>query len=154
MKAENINSAEKLLSENETASFLTSGSSMYPLLRTHKDIVTVKRAETPLRVDDVPLYKKEGRENLVLHRIIGITNDGIYIMRGDNTYRKEYVKPCDVVGVMVSIYRNGKYIDCLKSKGYKIYVKITKFFYPVRWFWHIAVRPVLGNFKRKILKLK
>lgn len=149
MKTENINSAEKLLKDSPSAAFLTAGNSMFPLLRTHKDIVTVERVCHPLKKDDVPLYKSYGHKNLVLHRIIDVTADGIYVTRGDNTYTKEYVNPDNVVGVMTSIYRNGKHIDCKTSAPYKIYVKVTKFFYPVRWLWKVKIRPFLGRVKRK-----
>ena len=95
--------------------------------------------------------KKKGVEKLILHRIIGVTDDGTYIIRGDNTYHKEYVPQSDVVGVMSAIYRGGKYIDCATSKRYKRYVKINNFFYPVRWLWNTKIRAFLSKIKRKII---
>lgn len=145
-----INAIEQQLKTQDTASFLTKGASMYPLLRTHKDIVVIKKATHPLKVGEAPLYKVKGAENLVLHRIIGISSDGRYIIRGDNTYKKEFVKSENIVGVMTAVYRGGRYIDCEKSKKYKIYVKINKISYPVRWLWKTKIRAVLGAVKRKI----
>ena len=152
MKTHNIDSAKEILQQNETAAFLTSGTSMYPLLRTHKDIVVISRAVHPLEVDDVPLYSKKGAPKLILHRIIGIAPDGSYIIRGDNTYAKEYVPKSDIVGVMTAVYRGGKYIDCTNSKRYKAYVKAVKLFYPVRWLWKTKIRVFLSRIKRKIVK--
>ena len=152
MKQYDINAVEEVLKRQDTASFLTSGASMHPLLRTHKDIVVIKRAEHPLRVGDVPLYKKSGVDKLILHRIIDIKEDGTYVTRGDNTYHKEYIMPDDVVGVMVSIYRGGKYIDCSTSKKYKRYVNRNKFFYPVRYVWKVVIRGTLSKIKRKITR--
>lgn len=152
MKTYDINAVEEMLKTQDSAAFYTSGASMSPLLRTHKDIVVISRAQHPLDIGEVPLYKKKGATKLVLHRIIGIRSDGTYIIRGDNTYKKEYIPPCDVIGVMTSLYRSGKYIDCASSKRYKIYVKLNRFFYPVRWLWRTKIRAFLGKIKRKLLK--
>ena len=119
MKTHNLDLAKEILQSNESAAFLTSGASMRPLLRTHKDIVIISRANHPLSIGEVPLYSKKGVSKLILHRIIDIAPDGRYIILGDNTYRKEYVPQEDVVGVMTAIYRGGKYIDCKNSKAYK-----------------------------------
>lgn len=152
MKTYDINAVEQALKTQETAAFLTSGASMRPLLRTHKDIVVIKKATHPLKIGEVPLYKKVGVEKLVLHRIIDICADGTYITRGDNTYHKEFVNQDDVVGVMIEIYRGGKYVDCNTSKRYRLYVKTNRFFYPVRFVWKTKIRPVLGKIKRKLVK--
>ncbi len=152
MKTYDINTVEQQLLTQDTVASFTSGASMRPLLRTHKDIVVISRAQHPLDIGEVPLYKKKGVSKLVLHRIIGIKADGTYIIRGDNTYQNEYIPPCDVVGVMTSLYRNGKYIDCASSKRYKIYVKLNRLFYPVRWLWKTKIRVFLSKIKRKLLK--
>ncbi len=152
MKTYDINAVEQALKTQDIAAFLTSGASMRPLLRTHKDIVVISKATHPLAVGEVPLYKKKGVEKLILHRIIGIADNGIYIIRGDNTYHKEYVPQSDVVGVMTAIYRGGKYIDCTTSKRYKLYVKWNKLVYPIRYVWKTKIRAFLGKVKRKILK--
>lgn len=151
MKTYDINAVSQQLELQDTVAFLTAGASMRPLLRTHKDIVVIKKAKHPLSVGDVPLYKKKGVDKLILHRIIGVKEDGTYITRGDNTYHKEYIPKADIVGVMTALYRGGKYIDCGSSKAYKIYVKINKFLYPVRWLWKTKIRAFLGRVKRKIL---
>ena len=150
MKTCEINAVEEQLKTDGTAAFLTRGASMYPLLRTHKDIVVIGKAEHPLKVGQAPLYKARGVQNLILHRIIGVTNDGNYIIRGDNTYKKEYVPQENVVGVMTAVYRGGKYIDCASSKKYKFYVKFNRFSYPIRWLWKTKIRAFLGAVKRKI----
>lgn len=147
---QDITQAESILQKNESAAFLTSGSSMYPLLRTHKDIVVINRAEKPLVTDDVALYKKSGAKKLILHRVIDLLPSGVYVIRGDNTYCKEFVPPQDVVGVMTAFYRNGKYTDCKTSKIYKIYVKSVKLFYPIRFLWKTKIRVFLSKIKQKL----
>ena len=154
MKTYDINAVEEALQTQETAAFLTSGASMRPLLRAHRDIVVIEKPVHPLGIGDVPLYKKVGVSKLILHRIIDIAPDGTYVIRGYNTYQKEYVSQSDVVGVMTAIYRGGKYIDCATSKGYKIYIKLNRFFYPLRWLWKTKIRATLGKIKRKIIKQK
>lgn len=149
MKQYDINAIEETLKTQDTASFLTCGASMRPLLRTHKDIVVITRPQHPLKIGQVPLYKKAGVNKLILHRIIAILEDGTYVTRGDNTYEREYISPSDVVGVMVALYRGGKYIDCNTSKKYKFYIKLNRFFYPVRWVWKTKIRATLSKIKRK-----
>ncbi len=149
MKTYDINAVEEALKAQDTVAFLTSGASMRPLLRTHKDIVVIKKATHPLCIGQVPLYKKAGVEKLILHRIIGIKPDGTYITRGDNTYAREYIPQSDVVGVMVALYRGGKYIDCATSKLYRLYVAVNKFSYPIRYVWKTKIRATLGKIKRK-----
>ena len=149
MKTYDINDVEKILNTQDTAAFLTSGASMKPLLRTHKDIVVITKVTHPLQIGQVPLYKNAGVQKLILHRIIEIKSDGTYVTRGDNTYHKEYIPQSDVVGVMTAIYRGGKYIDCDTSKWYKFYVKANRFFYPVRRLWKTKIHATLGKIKRK-----
>lgn len=151
MKTYDINSVEEALQTQETVAFLTRGASMRPLLRTHKDIVVIKKADHPLKIGDVPLYKVKGKSELVLHRIIGINDDNTYIIRGDNTYVNERVTADAIIGVMISLYRNGKYIDCYNSKGYNLYVKTNKIFYPIRRLWKTKIRAAAGKIKRKII---
>lgn len=152
MKVYSLNSAEEVLKNNETSYFLTSGASMKPLLRTHKDIVVISRTSRPVSVGEVVLYRKTGADKLVLHRIIGVKQEGTYIIRGDNTYSNEYVPQSDILGVMTAVYRSGKYIDCKKSVLYKIYVKLNRFFYPVRLIFKTKILVFLVKIKRKIFR--
>ena len=152
MKAYSLNSAEEVLKNNETSYFLTSGASMKPLLRTHKDIVVISCTSRPVSVGEVVLYRKTGADKLVLHRIIGVKQEGTYIIRGDNTYSNEYVPQSDILGVMTAVYRSGKYIDCKKSVLYKIYVKLNGFFYPVRLIFKTKILVFLVKIKRKIFR--
>ena len=61
---------------------------------------------------------------LVLHRILEVGADS-YVLCGDNQYIKEYgVKKEQVLGVLEGVYRDEKYIDCKKGRGYKVYVRL------------------------------
>ena len=72
---------------------------------------------------DVILYRRVGGK-LVLHRILEVGADS-YVLCGDNQYIKEYgVKKEQVLGVLEGVYRDEKYIDCKKGRGYKVYVRL------------------------------
>lgn len=149
-----IDEIEKALEQNQEVCSLTVGISMQPMLRQHRDIVVIKRVDGKLKKNDVPLYKRTGRDKLVLHRILKVTNDG-YIIRGDNLYTKEYdVKDDDIIGVLKAFYRDGKYYDCEKSRKYKTYVFFMRVSYPLRYIWKFKLRPFLGKIKRFILAQK
>ena len=127
----------------------TSGVSMWPMLRHRKDMVVIEQVNRPLRKYDVPLYRG-GANRYILHRIIGIKPDGTYIIRGDNTYTREYVKPERVVGVLREFYRNGKHVVCAESKGYKVYIGYKMVSYPFRKIFKIYIKPPLWRILSKI----
>ena len=149
-----INEIEKALEQNHEVCSLTVGISMRPMLRQHRDIVIIKRIDRKLKKNDVPLYKRHGRDKLALHRILKVTENG-YVIRGDNLYTKEYdVKDGDIIGVLKAFYRDGKYYDCEKSRKYKTYVFFMRVSYPLRYIWKFKLRPFLGKIKRFILAQK
>ena len=121
LSLENIELVTKSLAENGEFLAFTKGPSMRPMLRQGKDIVVIKKPDTGLKANDVPLYKRVNYDFLVLHRILKVREND-YIIRGDNTYNLEYVPKDYVIGVLKGFYRNGKYYDCNKSRIYHIYV--------------------------------
>lgn len=152
--------ADVALNENPEVAILTSGISMRPMLRQHRDIVIIERVNRKLVAGDVPLYRREGCERFVLHRIIKVT-DGGYIIRGDNLYQNEYnVTDEDIIGVLKAFYREGRYYDCAKSRAYKLYTAYIIHSYPIRRFWRVSIKPFLAriiprplkNLIKKILK--
>ncbi len=115
---------------------LTVGESMYPLFRSDKDVATVKRLSDIPKVNDVLLYKIPNDDKLVLHRLIKLTENGM-VIRGDNCYFKETnITFDDIIGVMTSFERNGKYYDCKTSKAYKAYIIYIRLSYPIRRLLH------------------
>ncbi len=124
----------------------TNGVSMQPLFKTHRDVVILKKAEGELSKYDVVLYPgKDG--NYILHRIIGKT-DSEYIIRGDNTFSKEYVSKGDVIGVLISFNRKGKR-HTVDEFGYKFYSRFWNFIYPLRHL-SLRIRGALGRLYRNI----
>ena len=150
--AEKKFNADELLEISEEVHVLTSGISMRPMLREHRDIAVVERVNRKLRKNDVPLYRRAGCEKLVLHRILKVTDNG-YIIRGDNLYHKEYdVTDEDIVGVLKAFYREGKYYDCATSKIYHIYIILNRLSFPFRYSWIVKIKPFLAKIKHFIFK--
>ena len=111
----------------------TVGVSMKPLFKTHRDAVVLKKPDRALGKYDVVLYKNStGR--YVLHRVIGEKN-GVFIIRGDNTFEREYVPKEDILAYMISFNRRGKH-HTVGEVGYKLYSRVWNFIYPVRFFAH------------------
>lgn len=144
--------ADEALEISNEVSVLTSGISMRPMLREHKDIAVIERVNRKLVKHDVPLYKRAGCDKLVLHRIIKVTDNG-YVIRGDNLCSNEYnVTDEDIVGVLKAFYRNGKYYDCATSKIYHIYIYLNRLGYPIRFLWRVKIKPFLAKIKHLIFK--
>lgn len=126
----------------------TFGTSMWPLFKTHRDMIVVKRPDSELKKYDVALYQlKSGK--YILHRVIGVKDD-IYLIRGDNTYSVERVPKSAVIGVLVKYNRKGK-SHTTDERFFKIYSRIWHFLYPVR-FAVKKTRLLLGRIYRKIFK--
>lgn len=122
---------EKILDSDGVYASVTAGTSMRPLFKTHRDMIVVKKPNAPLKKYDVALYKIGGK--YILHRVIGIDRErGVYIIRGDNTYAKEYIRKDDIIAVLVSFNRRGKRHD-VTDLGYRIYSVLWNFIYPVRF---------------------
>lgn len=119
----------------------TLGRSMRPLFREGKDVVIVRKHDSPPKKYDVVLYGRAGK--CVLHRVIKKNGD-INIIRGDNTYSLEYVNDRDILGILMEFDR-GKKHHTVTECGYKIYSVIWTFIYPLR---HVIV--VIKNLPRRI----
>ena len=144
--------ADELLQISDEVHVLTSGISMRPMLREHRDIAVIERVNRKLKKNDVPLYRRAGCDSLVLHRILRVTEKG-YVIRGDNLYQNEYdVTDEDIVGVLKAFYREGKYYDCATSKTYRIYIVLNRLSYPMRYSWRFKIKPILSKIKHFIFK--
>ena len=153
MENTNFESLAIVLKEKGEASSLTRGCSMRPMLREHKDVVTMAKISRKLKKGDVVVYPSKNGE-FVLHRIVAIKK-GEYIIRGDNNYFTEYgIIDNDIVGILKCFYRDGKYVDCETNKKYKLYTFYICHSYFLRYPWKKIVRPLLGKIKRFVLGKK
>ena len=99
-------SFEEVIAEKGRLVYTNVGDSMYPLIRP-RDLLIIDAVTRPLRLWDVPLYKRDSGQ-YVLHRIVKIKN-GSYVMCGDNRCTLEYgITDRHIIGVLTGIVRDGR----------------------------------------------
>ena len=126
------------------------GNSMSPFFRHERDAVFLKKCDKELKKYDVVLYKNsDGR--YVLHRIVKI-KDNTLVIRGDNTYIKEYVEKDEVLAILDTFTRKGKH-GGVNDFGYRLYSRLWCFVYPLRKLARMT-RALLGRIYHKIFKGK
>lgn len=126
---------EILLSDGEIV-FTVTGNSMAPMLRHRRDkVCLIKAPDQPLHKYDLPLFVRPNGK-YVLHRIIGVFDDG-YMVIGDNQLTREYpVLHSQVIGIVKAFWRNDKYISC-NNPWYRAYCRLWTLLFPLRWFYLI-----------------
>lgn len=150
MQNNELQSMGEVLKTAPEASSLTWGYSMYPMLRPHKDIVTVSRVNSELKKGDVVLYPgNDGK--FILHRIMRIKPNE-FIIRGDNNYFTEIVPKEKIIGKLKEFYRAGKRIDCEQNRKYKVYSFYICHSYWLRFVWKRGIIVPLAKLKRMIIK--
>jgi len=140
---------EQYINENGFIVYPNVGISMMPIIREGKDLMYIKKVDRPLKRLDPILFKRPGvvgRGAYVLHRIMKVNKDNTYFVMGDNEFRGEIVKQENVLGILVSVKRNDKDLMC-DSIGYKIYVYVWWFIFPIR-----AGLRIVKKIIRKIIK--
>jgi len=138
---------EELLRRDGVLVYKTRGVSMRPLLKENRDLVTVRPYPgNGLQKYDVPLYRR-GDGRFLLHRVIGVKN-GVYVIRGDNTFEKELVPESEVVGILTAFRRKGKQ-HTVEESGYRAYARFWNAVYPIRLVLH-KIRRLGGKLKRAI----
>ncbi len=111
---------EEQLNAGGSTSFTIRGTSMEPLFHDGKSTVKlVKPEERSLKKYDIIFYRREDG-NFLLHRIVGVREDG-FVCRGDNQTVDEYpVKREWVIGIVTEYGENGKFkrVDTAKQRIY------------------------------------
>ena len=100
--------------------FTVKGVSMRPLFHANEDVIYVSAcSQKRLKNLDIVLFSRmalANNEQFVLHRIVGRTKDGQFIIVGDNCTYYDIVDPNDILGVVKSAQRGNKPI---KLTGFK-----------------------------------
>ena len=122
-----------LISENIDVNLIVTGSSMRPLLTTHRDSVILTKCDpNALKVGDIPLYRRANGQ-YVLHRIVKVHED-TYDMAGDHQSEIERgVEKHRVLCVVKGYIRKGKRHLCTE-KGYRFYAFLWRLNLPIRGF--------------------
>ena len=131
----------------------TVGWSMFPMLRNRRDrIIVLPVGEDRLKKYDLPLYRRPDGK-YILHRIIAV-KDGMYVIRGDNTYAKEYIPDEWILGYVSEFYRAERHV-LTSSRAYRFYAAFWNFIYPLRWLFVKCkgfARRCLGKLKRMLIR--
>ncbi len=127
------------------------GTSMNPLLYQNRDFVKIVKPDLPLKIGDIPLYRRNDGA-FVLHRVVGIKENGEYIMCGDNQFILEYgITDKNIIGIAKILVIDGQEIDVDTNTEYlkhkEKYLKNLNTRYPAR-----RLRYKLHLIKKSILK--
>lgn len=136
---------EEILSRDGRLIYKTRGVSMQPMLYQNRDLVIIETFEGRLKPYDVALYKR-GKQ-YVLHRVLSL-GDGVYYIRGDNTYVMETVPDGNVLGVLTGFVRKGKQ-HLVTEPGYRFYSRFWHKIYPLRVF-RLRIRSKLRKLLAKL----
>ena len=137
------------LKRHGTYASVTEGVSMRPLFRTHRDVVILSVPERELKKYDVVLYTTSKEDKYLLHRIVKVKPDE-YLIRGDNTYVLEHVKPERIIAVLTEYNRKGRR-GSVEDVSFKLYSRVWNFIYPIRFVCY-KIRRILATIYRKIFK--
>lgn len=107
------------------------GTSNLPVLAPDRDLVTLIRAEQPLKRGDLPLYKRDSGQ-FVLHRVVSVRADGSYCCCGDHQWKTERgVRPDQILGVVGEICRKGRDISASNPR-YRFWIRLWLLLLPCR----------------------
>ena len=105
------------------------GVSMLPMLRQGIDSVELAPLPEKLKKYDLPVYQYPSGK-YVMHRVVAVKNDH-YVCLGDNTYRYEYIKHEQMLGVVSAFKRGEKRIE-VDALSYRIYCRLWVVSFPLR----------------------
>ncbi len=99
-----------------TAKVIPHGNSMWPLIRSDKDMVEITSAEQELKPGDIVVFRRSDGQ-AVIHRIFRISGDELQTF-GDNCDRPDApIKRSDVIGIAARIHRGSISFDPNKTAG-------------------------------------
>ena len=128
----NNSSFEDVLVRDGKLIYTHVGNSMWPLIRTSKDLLVIMPAEGRLKRFDIPLYRRDNGQ-VVLHRILKV-RESDYVICGDNRWNMETgITDRHIIGRLTAVLRDGKEHP-LSGFGYRIYVFFWCRLFPVRAF--------------------
>ena len=96
---------EAVLEKNVPFRFTASGLSMSPFIR-DGDVITLEPVTGQLRSGDVVAFRTPCFANLVVHRIIHVSQKG-YLIKGDNLVETDLVPASSIIGRVVGIEHQG-----------------------------------------------
>ena len=122
-----------LTEEGKEVSMLVAGSSMNPFLIHYRDMIFFKKPDRKLRRGDMVFYQRETGQ-YVMHRILRVRPEGLYIVGDAQTEIEGPVQPGQVFAVITRVKRKGKMI-CPDDFWWK--------FFEGPWLVILPLRPVI-----------
>lgn len=143
---ESLAEVVRLQLENGGRATLTvTGNSMYPMLKSHRDSVTLI-PPTDLQKGDVVLFQRASGA-YILHRIIAVTATG-YVCCGDNQVIRESVSREQVIAVVDGFVRKGRQ-HAVKAGFYRYYSAVWMGLFGFRRMYY-SCRRRFGQLYRKL----
>ena len=98
-----------LVNEGKECRLLISGSSMAPFLVHERDSIIFSKPDRELRRGDMVFYQRDNGQ-FVMHRILHVKPEGLYIIGDAQTEVEGPVKPEQVFARVTKVNRKGKWI--------------------------------------------
>ena len=98
-----------LVNEGKECRLLISGSSMAPFLVHERDSILFSKPDRELRRGDMVFYQRDNGQ-FVMHRILHVKPEGLYIIGDAQTEVEGPVKPEQVFARVTKVNRKGKWI--------------------------------------------
>lgn len=107
---EYISVLRELVEQGKEVSVLISGTSMTPFLGHNRDVIFFSRPTTPLARGDMVFYQRADG-TFVMHRILKVRPEGLYIVGDAQTLVEGPVPPSCVFARVTKARRKGKLIE-------------------------------------------
>ena len=98
-----------LVNEGKECRLLISGSSMAPFLVHERDSIIFSKPDRELRRGDMVFYQRDNGQ-FVMHRILHVRPEGLYIIGDAQTEVEGPVRPEQVFALVTKVNRKGKWI--------------------------------------------
>lgn len=104
-----VSALRDLVNEGKECRLLISGSSMAPFLVHERDSIIFSKPQRELQRGDMVFYQRENGQ-FVMHRILHVKPEGLYIVGDAQTEIEGPVNPSQVFAVVTRAQRKGKWI--------------------------------------------
>lgn len=104
-----VSALRDLVNEGKECRLLISGSSMAPFLVHERDSIIFSKPQRELQRGDMVFYQRENGQ-FVMHRILHVKPEGLYIVGDAQTEIEGPVNPSQVFAVVTKAQRKGKWI--------------------------------------------
>ena len=98
-----------LVNEGKECRLLISGSSMAPFLVHERDSILFSKPDRELRRGDMVFYQRDTGQ-YVMHRILKVKPEGLYIIGDAQTEVEGPVRPEQVFALVTKVNRKGKWV--------------------------------------------